>query len=82
MAIDTHAKKLSLINAAVPIPVLPLPAPDGSGTITWSDRSHLAGLYSGISPIMSDIHPLFVTGSLPFYQATGSVPYFEVFGVV
>lgn len=45
MAVDTAAKRMSLVGYGMPFR-LALPAPDG--TIGQGDRQHLAGLYSGI----------------------------------
>ncbi len=46
MAIDTQAKRMSVIGLNMPVPSL-LPEPDNS--ISNFDRQHLLWLYSGIS---------------------------------
>lgn len=45
MAVDTAAKRMSLVGYGMPFR-LALPAPDG--TLDQGDRQHLAGLYCGI----------------------------------
>lgn len=47
MAIDTKAKRFSMMNMGHPGATIILPAPDG--TIDAGDRAHLLGLYSGIT---------------------------------
>lgn len=46
MAVDTAAKRYSLVGLAAPVPSL-LPIPDG--TVEAADRAHLLWLYSGIA---------------------------------
>ena len=86
MAIDTKAKRFSIINMVVLSSIQPLPPPDGSGIITVGDKSHLLGVFSGngifLGPPLYEGMSVYATGIIPAPRGTGAVPPFRLTGVV
>jgi len=90
MAIDSAAKRASVINTAWAGGILPLPPPTGS--VTAADKSHMLSLYSGIllATFLSGVIvyvdgrvPLpAIEGMFPVNKVRGQVPPYQVTGVV
>jgi len=90
MAIDSAAKRASVLNTVSAAGILPLPPPTGS--VTTADQSHMLNLYSGI--VIATFLPrviVYIEGTFPFLATEGmflrngvrgQVPPYQVSGVV